>query len=276
MAPASVGRVFIGISGYDYKPWRGVFYPENVPARRWLEYASSRFNSIELNGTFYSLKSPAVFARWVAESPARDFVFAVKGGRFITHNLKLRNVERAMGNFFASGLLALGRKTGPFLWQLPATYRFDAERLDTFMRGLPRTSRAAEDVALRHDERLRRGALVDAAVNVRYRHAFEVRHPSYFHDEFYALLREHRYGFVVADTAGKFPYAEEVTADFVYVRLHGSQELYASGYTDTELDAWARKIGTWRASGRDVYVYFDNDIKVHAPYDAMRLAERVG
>jgi uncharacterized protein YecE (DUF72 family) len=276
MAPASVGRVFIGISGYDYKPWRGVFYPENVPARRWLEYASSRFNSIELNGTFYSLKSPAVFARWIAESPARDFVFAVKGGRFITHNLKLRNVERAMGNFFASGLLALGRKTGPFLWQLPATYRFDAERLDTFMRGLPRTSRAAEDVALRHDERLRRGALVDAAVNVRYRHAFEVRHPSYFHDEFYALLREHRYGFVVADTAGKFPYAEEVTADFVYVRLHGSQELYASGYTDTELDAWARKIGTWRASGRDVYVYFDNDIKVHAPYDAMRLAERVG
>jgi uncharacterized protein YecE (DUF72 family) len=275
MAPASVGRVFIGISGYDYKPWRGVFYPENVPARRWLEYASSRFNSIELNGTFYSLKSPAVFARWVAESPARDFVFAVKGGRFITHNLKLRNVERAMGNFFASGVLALGRKTGPFLWQLPATYRFDADRLDTFLRGLPRTSRAAEDVALRHDERLRRGALVDAAVNVRYRHAFEVRHPSYFHDEFYALLREHRCGFVVADTAGKFPYGEEVTADFVYVRLHGSQELYASGYTDAELDAWARKIGTWRASGRDVYVYFDNDIKVHAPYDAMRFAERV-
>jgi uncharacterized protein YecE (DUF72 family) len=273
---ASAARAFIGISGYDYKPWRGAFYPDDLPARRWLEYASARFNSIELNGTFYSLKSPAVFERWVAESPARDFVFAVKGGRFITHNLKLRNAERAMGNFFASGVLALGRKTGPFLWQLPATYRFDAERLDTFMRGLPRTSRAAEDVALRHDERLRRGALVDAAANVRYRHAFEVRHPSYFHDEFYALLREHRCGFVVADTAGKFPYAEEVTADFVYVRLHGSHELYASGYTDVELDAWARKIRAWRASGRDVYVYFDNDIKVHAPFDAMRLAERVG
>ena len=268
-------RTFIGISGYDYKPWRGVFYPDDLPARRWLEYASGRFNSIELNGTFYSLKSPAVFERWVAATPARDFVFAVKGGRFITHNLKLRNVERALGNFFASGVLALGRKTGPFLWQLPGTYRFDAERLDGFMRQLPRTSRGAEAVALRHDERLRRGALVDAAANVRYRHAFEVRHPSYFHDEFYALLREHRCGFVVADTAGKFPYAEEVTSDFVYVRLHGSQELYASGYTDTELDQWVRRIGAWRTSGHDVYVYFDNDIKVHAPYDAMRLAERV-
>ena len=271
-----LGRAFIGISGYDYKPWRGVFYPDELPARRWLEFASARFNSIELNGTFYSLKSPTVFARWVEETPARDFVFAVKGGRFITHNLKLRNVERALGNFFASGVLALGRKTGPFLWQLPATYRFDAERLDGFMRQLPRTSRAAEDVALHHDERLRRGALVDARANVRYRHAFEVRHPSYFHEEFYALLREHRCGFVVADTAGKFPYAEEVTADFVYARLHGSEELYASGYTDSELDIWARKTDAWRAAGRDVYVYFDNDIKVHAPYDAMRLAGRVG
>ena len=209
------------------------------------------------------------------ETPARDFVFAVKGGRFITHNLKLRNVERALGNFFASGVLALGRKTGPFLWQLPATYRFDAERLDGFMRQLPRTSRDAEPIALRHDDRLRRGALVEAATKVRYRHAFEVRHPSYFHEEFLAILREHRCGFVVADTAGKFPYAEEVTADFVYVRLHGSRELYASGYTDEELDAWAGRVDAWRASGRDVYVYFDNDIKVHAPFDAMRLAERL-
>jgi uncharacterized protein YecE (DUF72 family) len=274
-----VGRTFIGISGYDYKPWRGVFYPDGLSARRWLEYASERFDSVELNGTFYSLKSPAVFERWVRETPARGFVFAVKGGRFITHNLKLRNAERSLGNFFASGVLALGQKTGPFLWQLPATYRFDAERLDGFMRQLPRSSREAEAVALRHDERLRRGALVDAAADVPYRHAFEVRHPSYFHEEFYAILREQRCGFVVADTAGKFPYAEEVTADFVYVRLHGSRELYASGYTDAELDEWAGKIARWRDAahgGRDVYAYFDNDIKVHAPFDAARLAERVG
>jgi uncharacterized protein YecE (DUF72 family) len=273
--PRAEGRAWIGISGYDYKPWRGPFYPADLPARRWLEYASARFDSVELNGTFYSLKSPAVFERWVAETPARGFVFAVKGGRFITHNLKLRNADRALGNFFASGVLALGRKTGPFLWQLPATYRFDAERMDAFMRLLPRSSRAAEAVALQHDDRLRRGALVDAAANVRYRHAVEVRHPSYFHEEFYALLREHRCAFVVADTAGKFPYAEEVTADFVYVRLHGSRELYASGYTDAELDDWARKVARWRRAGRDVYVYFDNDAKVHAPFDALRLAERV-
>jgi uncharacterized protein YecE (DUF72 family) len=277
--PRRVSRAYVGISGYDYKPWRGAFYPQDLPARRWLEYASRRFNSIELNGTFYSLKSPAVFERWVSETPSQDFVFAVKGSRFITHNLKLRNAERALGNFFASGVLALGGKTGPFLWQLPATYRFDAERLDTFMRLLPRSSREGEAIALQHDDRLRRGALVDAAASVAYRHAFEVRHPSYFHEEFFAILRERKCGFVVADTAGKFPYAEEVTSDFVYVRLHGSRELYASGYTDAELDEWARRISRWREpvnGGRDVYVYFDNDIKAHAPFDAARLAERVG
>ena len=277
------GRVRTGISGYDYKPWRGHFYPDGLPARRWLEYASRQFESIELNGTFYSLKSPDVFERWVTEVPD-EFVFAVKGGRFITHNLKLRNADASLGNFFASGVLALGRKTGPFLWQLPGTYRFDAERLDGFMRMLPRSSREAEAVARGHDHRLRRGAMVDAAEDVPYRHAFEVRHPTYFHNEFYDILRAHGCAFVIADTAGKFPYAEEVTADFVYIRLHGSEVLYASGYRDDELDAWAAKIAAWRRpsprgrggqNGRDVYVYFDNDIKAHAPFDARRLAERI-
>jgi uncharacterized protein YecE (DUF72 family) len=268
-----VGHVLVGISGYDYKPWRGRFYPAEIPARRWLEYASRKFDSVELNGTFYSLKSPPVFERWVAQVPD-DFVFAVKGGRFITHNLKLRNATASLGNFFASGVLALARKTGPFLWQLPGTYRFEADRLDGFMRMLPRSSREAEAVAREHDHRLRRGALVDAAVDVPYRHAFEVRHPTYFHPEFFDLLRAHGCAFVIADTAGKFPYAEEVTANFVYVRLHGSEVLYASGYSDEELDAWAAKIATWRR-GRDVYVYFDNDAKVHAPFDALRLMERV-
>jgi uncharacterized protein YecE (DUF72 family) len=272
------GRTYIGISGYDYKPWRGRFYPTELPARRWLEYASRQFNSIELNSTFYSLKSPAVFARWIAAVPDHDFVFAVKGGRFITHNRKLRNAEASLGNFFASGVLALGSTTGPFLWQLPATYSFDAERMDAFIRLLPRSARAAEAVARMHDERLRRGALVDAAADVLYRHAFEVRHPSYFHDEFYDLLRAHGCAFVIADTAGKFPYAEEVTADFVYVRLHGSQQIYVTGYSDAELDRWATKVVAWRdtsAERRDVYVYFDNDAKVHAPFDALRLRERV-
>jgi uncharacterized protein YecE (DUF72 family) len=272
-----VARCFIGISGYDYAGWRGSFYPPDVPRRAWLMFASRVFNSIELNGTFYSLKSPATFERWASEVPGTNFVFAIKGGRFITHNLKLRNCTSALGNFFASGILALGRRTGPFLWQLPASYRFDAERMDSFMAMLPRSSTDAEAVAREHDHRLRRGALVDAAERVEYRHAFEVRHPSYFCQEFYDVLRSRNCAFVIADTAGKFAYAEEVTADFVYVRLHGSSALYASDYTDEELDAWARKAKRWTAgeNGRDVYVYFDNDAKVHAPHNAMQLADLV-
>ena len=265
--------VRIGISGYDYKPWRGSFYPDELPARRWLEYASDRFSSIELNGTFYSLKSPAVFERWIAETPPRNFVFAVKAGRFITHNLKLRNCTSAMGNFFASGILLLGEKTGPFLWQLPATYSFDAERMHSFMASLPRSSREAERIAASHDFRLRRGSATAAVKDVSYRHVFEVRHPSYFNDEFFSILREQRCALVIADTAGKFPYSEEITADFVYVRLHGSKAIYASSYSDDELDDWARKIKNWRKE-KDVYVYFDNDVKTYAPFDAMRLMSR--
>jgi uncharacterized protein YecE (DUF72 family) len=244
-----------------------------------LSYASRCFNSIELNGTFYSLKSPAVFERWAQEVPDGGFLFAIKGGRFITHNLKLRNCEHALGNFYASGILALGMRTGPFLWQLPASYRFEAERLDQFMYMLPRDSIEAEAVARQHDHRLKRGALVVAAGERRipYRHAFEVRHPSYFCEEFYDILRAHGCALVFADTAGKFDYAEEVTADFVYIRLHGSTELYVSGYSDDELDDWARRIRKWQSRGkRDAYVYFDNDAKVHAPHDARRLAERLG
>lgn len=232
-----------------------------------------------MNGTFYSLKSPAVFLRWAAEVPDRGFVFAIKGGRFITHNLKLRNCERALGNFYASGILALGPKTGPFLWQLPATYRFEADRLDEFMRMLPRDSLAAEAVARDHDHRLKRGALVDAidGKRVRYRHAFEVRHPSYFCNEFYDVLRANDCALVLADTAGKFGYAEMLTADFVYIRLHGSTQLYVSGYDDDELQSWAARVRRWRGNGRrDAFIYFDNDAKVHAPHDARRLAAMLG
>jgi uncharacterized protein YecE (DUF72 family) len=268
--------IYVGISGYDYPHWRGTFYPKQMPRRAWLGYASRSFNSIELNGTFYSLKTPAVFERWVAEVPAHDFVFAIKGSRFITHNLKLRRARPALANFYASGVLALGRRAGPFLWQLPATYRFDAERLDSFMSLLPRTSTQAEDVARDHDDRLKKGALVQAPERTAFRHAFEPRHQSYFHPEFYDLLRRHGFGFVIADTAGKFAYAEHVTADFVYVRLHGSGQLYVGRYGDGELDRWADKTAAWSGEGKDVYVYFDNDARGHAPHDAERLALRMG
>ena len=271
-AQRTPGRVRIGISGYDYKAWRGRFYPEGLASRHWLRYAASVFDTIELNGTFYSLKSPDVYRRWVSEVPP-DFLFAVKGSRFITHNLKLRNAQSALANFYASGVLALERMTGPFLWQLPATYRFDRSRIEDFLALLPRDSVAAAELAREHDHRLRRGALTETSSRIPYRHAFEVRHPSYFTDEFAELLREHRIGFVVADTAGKFPYAETVTSNFVYVRLHGSRELYTSDYTGAELSEWAARIERWMRQGLDVYVYFDNDAKVHAPRDAVRLRE---
>ena len=268
------GRAFIGISGFDYPGWRGAFYPERLPRREWLAYASGQFNSIELNGTFYSLKSPEVFRRWVEQVPRRNFVFAVKGGRFITHNLKLRNATTALANFFASGVLELGARTGPFLWQLPAGYGYEADRVRSFLEQLPRTTAEAGRLARRHDHRLKRARVTPAAA-LPLRHAFEVRHPSYFCEEFYALLRAYGNGFVIADTAGRFPYAEEVTADFVYVRLHGSQVLYVSGYSPAELDAWAKRVTRWRRGGLDVYVYFDNDAKVHAPHDALGLLARV-
>ena len=274
VARRRVGRrsIRVGISGYVYRGWRAKFYPEDLPARRWLEYASRKFNSIELNGTFYSLKSPAVYRKWALEVPD-DFVFAIKGSRFVTHNLKLRNAEQALANFFASGVLALGAKTGPFLWQLPATYGYTHQRVGDFLSQLPRSSAEGAKLARKHDERVR-SPLTSARVRVPYRHAFEVRHPSFFCDEFYDQLRRAGCALVLADTAGKFPYDEEITADFVYIRLHGSTQLYVSGYTDAELDMWAAKISRWRRRG-DVYVYFDNDAKVHAPFDAIRLAERL-
>ena len=265
-------RVRVGISGYVYRGWREKFYPPELPARRWLEFASRKFNSIELNGTFYSLKSPSVYEKWAREVPD-DFVFAVKGSRFVTHNLKLKNAQGALANFFASGVLALGERTGPFLWQLPATYGYTRDRVAGFLDLLPRSSSDAARLAKKHDHRIR-DPLSRARVRVPYRHAFEVRHPSFFCDEFYSLLEDAGCALVLADTAGKFPYEERITADFVYIRLHGSTQLYVSGYTDAELDMWAAKIRRWRRRG-DVYVYFDNDAKVHAPFDAMRLAERL-
>jgi uncharacterized protein YecE (DUF72 family) len=265
-------QVRVGISGYVYRGWRAKFYPSEIPARRWLEYASRKFNSIELNGTFYSLKSPSIYERWASEVPD-DFVFAIKGSRFVTHNLKLRNAEQALANFFASGVLALGPKTGPFLWQLPATYGYTRERVSEFLALLPRSASDAARLAKKHDERVKK-PLTRARFTAAYRHAFEVRHPSFFCDEFYQLLHDAGCALVLADTAGKFPYDEEITTDFVYIRLHGSTQLYVSGYTDAELDMWAGKIKRWRRRG-DVYVYFDNDAKVHAPFDATRLAERL-
>lgn len=261
----------IGISGWNYPSWRGAFYPPKLPHRAELSYAAARLGSIEVNASFYRLQKPETFQRWAAETPD-DFVFAVKGSRYITHMMRLESTA-ALANFFASGVLALGPKLAALLWQLPATMPFDEDVMRTFVAGLPETSVAAAELATQHDERLRGRQWLAVPTCHRLRHAIEVRHESFRTERFYALLRERHIGLVIADSAGKFPVLDAVTADFVYVRLHGAEELYASGYDETSLRLWRERIARWTADERDVFVYFDNDARGHAPFDALRLQQ---
>jgi uncharacterized protein YecE (DUF72 family) len=302
------GRVRIGISGWTYKGWRGKFYPSDLPHKKELAYAASLFSSIEINGTHYSLQRPSSFLKWAEETPD-DFVFSVKGSRYITHMLKLRNIEAPLANFFASGLLALGHKLGPILWQFSPRFIFDPEKLDAFFSLLPRTAADAAALARNHDSRLKGRAFTEPIGRSRpIRHAIEIRHDSFRSPEFIALLRRHRIALVCADTVD-WPRLMDLTADFVYCRLHGSEVLYTSGYSPADLDLWASRVATWATGGevtrnaqtcaaptenkdaarndyaspkparprtaRDVYVYFDNDAKVYAPVDAQNLTTRV-
>lgn len=265
----------VGVSGWRYPGWRGVFYPEKLPQRRELEYAAEHLTSIEINGTFYSLQRASSFTTWRQETP-EDFVFTVKGSRFITHMKRLIGGADLLPNFLASGILALGPKLGPFLWQLPPNFAFDAERLGAFFADLPRSTAEAAVIAARHDDRVPEDhAHVTSEVDLPLRHALEVRHPSFVSDVALNLCRDNNIALVVADTGGKWPEITETTADFVYARLHGPEELYASGYTDEGLDLWAGRVGGWLDGGRDVYMYFDNDLKAFAPRDAMAMIERL-
>lgn len=265
-------------SGWRYAGWRGKFYPEDLTQRRELEFASRAFNTVEINGSFYSLQLPSSYQRWHAETP-HDFIFAVKGGRFITHMKKLRNVEVPLANFFASGVLALGEKLGPILWQLPPNLGFDVGRMRDFFQLLPKTTREASALAGKHDDKVKARAYVKIDKSRELRHVVEVRHASFMTPQFVRLLRDFNIALVIADTAGKFPYAEDLTADLVYIRLHGAKKLYVSGYTDREIESWARRIENWMRGRqpadaklvgprigdnrrRDVFVYFDNDAKV--------------
>ncbi|MEF2976634.1 DUF72 domain-containing protein [Subtercola sp. YIM 133946] len=273
---------FVGISGWRYPPWRSTFYPKGLPQARELEYAAERLDSIEINGSFYSLQRPSSYLRWKAETPD-DFVFSVKGGRFITHMLKLQNAHQALANFFASGVLALGEKLGPFLWQLPERVTFDAEVLEQFCAQLPQTRAAALELGRDKDARMNDRFWLDDGPDHPLRHTLEVRHDSFDDPDCFRILQRHGVALVVADTAGRWPMLRETgLADFVYVRLHGADELYVSGYTEEALDAWADEVRGWMtgatapdATPRDVYVYFDNDTKVRSPVDAMALRARL-
>lgn len=266
----------IGISGWTYQPWRGTFYPAGLPVRRQLAYVAGRMNSVEVNGSFYALQRPSSYTTWTTQVP-EDFIFAVKGGRFITHMKKLVDVETPLANFFASGVLALGPRTGPILWQFPARYAYAPDRFAAFLDLLPRTAGEAASMAAGHDAKVPsdRSLTVAPDPSLPLRYAFEVRHESFRDPRFLALLREHDAALVVSDNPGLWPVFDEVTAGFAYVRLHGHEQLYASGYDDASLDAWAGKVRGWAEAGLDVYVYCDNDAKVRAPYDAMNLLARL-
>lgn len=286
-----MSEVRVGTSGWVYATWRGPFYPTDLPRKRELEYLSRHLRTAELNGSFYSLQRPARYRGWRDAVPA-DFVFAVKGSRFITHMKQLRDIDTALANFLASGVLALGPALGPMLWQLPPRMAFDVDRLVGFFDSLPRSTAQAAELARGHDDKLKAEPFTEVDVDQPLRHALEVRHPSFATAECIELLRKHDIALCVADSAGRWPYLEDVTSDFVYVRLHGDVELYTSGYSDASLRAWADKLRQWRDGGgprgehtvgppaprrrRDVYVYFDNDVHAHAPRDAMALAELLG
>ena len=278
----AMARIRIGISGWRYKPWRGTFYPSDLPQHAELRYASSILPVIEINGSFYSLQRPSSYAQWYEQTP-RDFLFTVKGPRYITHMRRLKQVEAPLANFFASGLFNLRDKLGPILWQFPPTFKYDRERMATFLELLPHDTQAALKLARKRDAWMKGRTRLAIDRRRALRHAIEIRHESFIDPSFIELLRDHNVALVIAETARKWPMPLDITADFVYMRLHGDKELYRSGYSDKSLERWAKRIRAWhggagaRGKARDVYCFFDNtDVKLRAPFDAQSLMLKLG
>lgn len=285
-----MGKIRIGISGWNYDEWQGGFYPDDLANDHRLDHAARVFDTIEINGTFYGLTDPATCRRWRDAAP-HDFQYSVKGSRYITHNKRLKDARSAIANFFASGVLELDNRLGPILWQLPRNHKFDAERLDSFLMMLPRDTEAAVALARDHDDRLR-DVSFGPKKRHRLRHVLEIRHESFLQPETARIAQRHSVALCLSHSA-EWPYIEEVTAGFVYLRLHGPDELYASRYSDSDLDRWSERIRTWNSGDvpdeseriselatparkeRDVYVYFDNTAHGYAPEDARRLMNRV-
>lgn len=284
-----MGKIRIGTSGWSYDHWRGRFYPKDLPRRNELAYAARQFDTLEVNGSFYGLIKRATWRSW-RDSVPDSFQFAVKGSRFITHNKKLADIRTPLANFFASGVLELGGTLGPILWQVPASMRFDADRVEEFFDQLPTHTHAAVELASHHDSRVADPAPPPPS-NHRIRHVFEFRHETFLSDDMVKIARRH--GVAIAFShSSQWPYVEQLTAGFVYLRLHGPQRLYASRYGD-RLDEWSRKVETWHdgrippgaeefsslrppdRKTRDVYVYFDNDHLAYAAAEAMRFRDIV-
>jgi uncharacterized protein YecE (DUF72 family) len=271
-----MAKPWVGISGWTFPAWRGTFYPEGLVQRKELGFASRALNSIEINGTFYSLQKPSSFQKWYSEVP-EEFRFSVKAPQFITHVLRLKEAEEPLANFFASGLLCLKEKLGPILWQFPPFVMLKDDRFEKFLELLPHDAKSASKLAKKHGEKVEGRAHTTVDKNFPVRHAFEFRHASFLNKDFLELLRKHNVAFVIAhEGAEKAPYTEEPTADFIYARLHGEGKKYAKGYPDREIAEWGKKITVWNGLGMDSFVYFSNQAKVHSPAGAMKLLKVLG
>lgn len=239
------GKIFIGTSGWHYKHWLGLFYPEKFPPNQMLEFYAQHFDTVELNNSFYHLPLPSSFDKW-RESTRRDFVFSVKGSRFITHMKKLKDPQSSTEKFF-DRVDRLERKLGPILFQLPPHWKLNLERLDEFLTELPRENR----------------------------YAFEFRDESWLVREAFEVLRRFNAAFCIHDLAN-MQTPLEITADFTYIRFHGPGEAkYQGSYSKQELRDWAKRISGWRSELKGVYVYFNNDIGGHAVWNAKTLKELV-
>ena len=233
-------EIRIGTSGWNYPHWKELFYPKGLSRNKWLEFYAEHFDTVELNVTFYRLPSEKTFKNWHKRVP-ENFLYSVKASRIITHVRRLKNVEDALENFY-SAVSHLKEKCGPILFQLPPSLSFEEDLLEEFC----------------------------SILRPEYRYALEIRHKSWIDDRVFEILRKYNIAFCISDSAGRFPYHEEVTADFVYVRLHGPTKLYASEYTEEQIREWAEKLRKW---GRDAFIYFDNDFNAYAIKNAKMLKE---
>ena len=237
---ATLAPIRVGCSGWQYKHWRGEFYPQDVPTTRWFEHYAARFDTVEINNTFYRLPEEETFARWAQRAPMR-FLFAIKASRFLTHMKKLKDPEEPLERLF-SRMRPLGRHLGPVLYQLPPGWKLDMARLEHFLQALPKGVR----------------------------HVLEFREPSWYADDVSALLERYRVARCLHDMKGSAT-GMECVGPFVYVRFHGAGGTYTGAYSEDRLERWADWLHEQRRGGREVYAYFNNDVGGHAPRDAVTL-----
>jgi len=247
----ATGRIRIGIGGWTYAPWRGLFYPDDLPQRRELEYAAQRFGAIEINATFYGRQSPKSWANWATMVPD-DFQFAIKGSRYCVTRPKLADAGEGLGVYFAQGMAALREKLGPVLWMLAARRKFDRDDIAGFLKLLPSH---LDGIPLRH--------------------VIEPRHESFRDEAFFALCREHDVAVVFGDD-DEFPCIDADTATFAYARLQRMREDCPTGYDAKSLDAFAKRARRWQRDGRDSYIFMINGAKLRAPAAASALQKVTG